>query len=138
MINRFKGEYHFLSNFFKCSIKDSQGRIWSSVEAWFQAMKCAYTPNQDDFIYLSAVEARKLGRRVRLRSDWHEVRLSIMKEIVHAKFTQNEDLRERLLDTGDNELIEGNTWGDSFWGVCRGKGQNHLGNILMAIREKLR
>tara|TARA_Y100000034_G_C6567824_1_gene245972 strand:- start:117 stop:422 length:306 start_codon:yes stop_codon:yes gene_type:complete len=101
-------------------------------------MKCAYTPNQDDFIYLSAVEARKLGRRVRLRSDWHEVRLSIMKEIVHAKFTQNEDLRERLLDTGDNELIEGNTWGDSFWGVCRGKGQNHLGNILMAIREKLR
>ncbi len=54
-----------------------------------------------------------------------------------SKFTRHFDLREKLLATGDRKLVEGNTWGDTFWGVCRGNGKNHLGKILMKIRAEL-
>lgn len=61
-----------------------------------------------------------------------------MHDLVLRKFTAHPDLTELLLVTGDAELIEGNTWGDTTWGVCRGKGENLLGKILMAVRETLR
>ena len=61
-----------------------------------------------------------------------------MYEIVKAKFEQNEDLRKRLINTGDEELIEGNTWGDKIWGKVKGEGQNNLGKILMRVRKELR
>ena len=61
-----------------------------------------------------------------------------MYDICFKKFSQSEELKKKLLDTGDQELIEGNYWNDTFWGVCEGKGQNHLGKILMQIREELR
>lgn len=61
-----------------------------------------------------------------------------MHDIVRAKFEQNPDLRQKLLSTGSEELIEGNTWGDTFWGVCKGSGQNWLGRILMFVRDEVR
>ena len=63
-----------------------------------------------------------------------------METAVHAKFTQNVELKELLLETGDSELIEGNTWGDREWGVDlkTNEGQNKLGKILMKVRESLR
>ena len=60
-----------------------------------------------------------------------------MYEIVKDKFSRNPELRVKLLNTGDIELIEGNYWGDTFWGVCNGKGENHLGKILMRVRKEL-
>ena len=72
-----------------------------------------------------------------MRSDWDHVKIAIMKEAVRLKF-EYPTLRGMLLDTGDAELVEGNTWGDRFWGVCDGEGDNHLGKILMHTREMLR
>jgi len=60
-----------------------------------------------------------------------------MTDLVRQKFS-NPQLAKQLLDTKDFELIEGNTWGDTFWGVCSGKGQNNLGKILMQIRNELK
>jgi len=60
--------------------------------------------------------------------------------VVLAKFLGNGDLRDQLLATGDAELVEGNTWGDTYWGVDSrsGKGENMLGKILMETREFLK
>ena len=74
-----------------------------------------------------------------MRPDWEQVKLGIMEEIVRAKFTQHPELAGRLLSTGDLQLVEGNAWHDTFWGVdlATGKGQNRLGLILMRIRAEL-
>ncbi|MDE7478548.1 MAG: NADAR family protein, partial [Lachnospiraceae bacterium] len=76
--------------------------------------------------------------RVKLRHDWEKVKFDIMYEICKAKFSQNEELREKLIATGKVRLEEGNTWGDKIWGTVNGKGQNNLGKILMRVREELR
>jgi predicted NAD-dependent protein-ADP-ribosyltransferase YbiA (DUF1768 family) len=60
-----------------------------------------------------------------------------MEGLVRQKFSKDPVLRQRLLDTGDQDLVEGNTWGDTFWGVCRGQGSNWLGRILMDVRAEL-
>ncbi len=73
---------------------------------------------------------------MKLRSDWEQVKVRIMKEICKAKFDQNETLRQQLLATGNEPLEEGNTWGDRIWGTVDGVGQNHLGKILMEIRKE--
>ena len=92
------------------------------------------------FSELAPSSAKHKGRMVALRPDWEAVKLSIMEEIVFAKFSQNEDLREMLLSTGEAELKEGNSWNDLVWGVSpkTGKGRNNLGKILMKVREELR
>tara|TARA_R110000824_G_scaffold398843_1_gene603457 strand:+ start:35 stop:454 length:420 start_codon:yes stop_codon:yes gene_type:complete len=136
MINSFTGQYRWLSNFWSCTIIDKDGNTWLSAEAAFQACKCNNPQERDQFISLSAGEARKLGRRVSMRTDWNDIRLSVMESIVRRKFTQNKDLQRKLLDTGTQELVEGNPWGDTFWGMCKGRGHNHLGKILMRIREE--
>jgi ribA/ribD-fused uncharacterized protein len=78
-----------------------------------------------------------------LRADWEETRLDIMYDILKAKFTQNPEIRQKLLDTGDTMLIEGNTWCDNFWGSCtcpdckRKEKKNMLGKLLMRLRTEL-
>ena len=71
-----------------------------------------------------------------MRPDWEQVKVEKMVEAVFLKFTKNPDLAKRLIATGHVELIEGNTWGDEFWGrhIVTGKGENMLGRILMALR----
>ena len=90
-----------------------------------------------DFCGLNPQAAKRLGRRVELRPDWESVKYDVMYQVCKAKFTQNPNLLERLLATGDAELVEGNTWGDQVWGVCKGVGENHLGKTLMRIRAEL-
>ena len=60
-----------------------------------------------------------------------------MRDLLRQKFAR-EPLRSQLLATGEAKLIEGNHWGDTFWGVCRGQGENHLGMLLMKAREEIR
>lgn len=87
---------------------------------------------------LSCPEAKRLGGRIPIRHDWEQVKLDVMEAILRDKFTRHHDLQAWLLDTGNRELVEGNTWGDRFWGVCGGVGENHLGRLLMKIRAELR
>lgn len=138
VISAFQGEYRFLSNFWDSPVT-YQGLTYKNNEAAFQAQKSLRQEEKLPFTAMDPAEAKSRGRQIGLRPDWEEVKLGIMEEIVRAKFTQNHALRQQLLDTGDRELREGNSWHDTFWGVDlrTGKGENHLGKILMKVRSEL-
>lgn len=135
-ITRFVGKYEFLSNMYPV-ILHLNGELYPSAEHAFQAMK-----SLDKDVRLgmsvcpSAKEAKRAGRRIKLRPDWEEVKVDIMYQVLKAKFA-DPTLAQLLKETGEEELIEGNTWGDTFWGVCRGKGRNELGKLLMRVRTEL-
>lgn len=137
MINSFKGKYYFLSNFYSAPVT-YDGLTFQNNEAAFQAAKCINPELRKQFINLNPSEAKRSGRRVKLRSDWEQVKVGIMRDICKAKFEQNENLRQQLIATGSEPLEEGNTWGDRIWGTVDGVGQNHLGKILMEIRNEYR
>jgi ribA/ribD-fused uncharacterized protein len=135
MIDSFKGEYEFLSNFYPATVS-YEGEVYPSVEHAFQAAK-TLNPQMRLKIRLSnASGAKKLGRQLDLRADWETVKVDVMRELLKAKFSDPE-LRAKLKATGEEPLVEGNWWGDTFWGVCRGQGDNHLGVLLMEIRDSL-
>ena len=131
--------YQFLSNFYEARIEYG-GLTYGSSEAAFQAQKCLTEEEKLRFTEMGPGRSKGAGRRVQLRPDWNDVKLGIMEEIVRAKFAQHPELAARLLATGDKTLVEGNRWGDAFWGVDMGTGQgeNHLGKILMKVREELK
>lgn len=135
-IDAFRGKYYFLSNFSSYPVT-YEGLTYQNNEAAFQAMKVKDPKKRESFTHLPPNKAKAKGRRLPLRSDWEKVKDQYMYEIVLAKFSQNEDLKQKLLDTGNALLIEGNNWNDCYWGVCRGRGQNKLGKILMRVRKEL-
>ena len=151
MILKFDGEFRFLSNFWPAQVV-LDGQRYASVEAAYQAAKSL------DEGFREAVRAcgedskmvKKLGKTMRwrdingelhstrLRPCWDdEFKLQLMNKLVRQKF-QIPALKAQLLATGEQELEEGNWWGDLFWGVCKGEGENHLGKILMEVRAELR
>lgn len=139
-IESFREPYDFLSNFYNCRIIYKGITYWNA-EAAYQAQKCP--KRAEEFCNLLGSEAKKLGRLVEIRSDWEDIKLDIMEEVVTEKFCQNSDLMEKLLATDELYIEEGNWWGDTFWGVCTNKkmdhvGKNHLGKILMEVRTKER
>ena len=138
-IGSFRGKYYFLSNFFPAEVTYN-GLTYQNNEAAFQAQKTYSKEERIEFTTLEPRDAKRRGRRVRLRRDWEQVKDRIMEEIVRAKFSQNEELKEQLLATGDAQLVEGNRWNDRYWGVDirSGVGENHLGKILMKVRSELR
>lgn len=135
-VDSFTGPYQFLSNFFI----EPDG---SFVEYEYQRAKCSEWHDRNRFDeamekrILTPAKAKQWGRRVKIREDWEDVRVSIMLFYVTKKYTDHEDLRILLRLTDDMQLIEGNTWGDTFWGKCGGKGLNILGDIHMQIRSQL-
>lgn len=135
MINEFRGKYYFLSNFYEAPVTWN-GLTYLNNEAAFQSAKTF--SDRECFTNLDPSSAKKLGRKVQLRSDWENVKDDVMYEICKAKFSQNTELKKRLLSTGNENLEEGNTWGDKIWGTVHGIGENRLGKILMRIREELR
>jgi ribA/ribD-fused uncharacterized protein len=138
-ISSFSFEYRFLSNFYPCQV-ELDGVIYSSVEHAYQAAKTLNMEERKPFHQtpaISAAESKKLGRKLTLRPDWDDVKLQVMEDLLLQKFAAPK-LREKLLQTGDQLLVEGNYWGDTFWGVDHKKGGlNHLGQLLMKIRKKL-
>ena len=138
-ITSFRGDYDFLSNFYEAPV-EYDGLIYGNNEAAFQAQKCMTAEEKQIFTECRPSKAKSKGRQVQLRPDWEDVKVGIMEEIVRAKFRQNPILASWLLATGDRKLIEGNTWHDVCWGVDAktGEGENHLGKILMKIRDELR
>lgn len=150
-ITRFWGAYGFLSNFYRHPFR-YQGFTWPTAEHAFQAEKCAIGSDAQTILHLKTpAEAKAYGRKVLKRKNWeiedNELnRVNTMKNILRAKFriwqpdqaTKN-PLAKRLVLTGDRELIEGNTWGDTFWGQCPiGEGENMLGKLLMQVRSEIK
>lgn len=139
MINEFKGDHRFLSNFYMTEVM-FEGVIYPSSEHAYMAAK---TTNEAARWMIrnctSAADAKKAGRQVQLRDGWEAMKQQVMYTILTDKFTRNPVLREKLLATGDQELIEGNWWNDKIWGVClkTNQGQNLLGKTLMQIRSEL-
>lgn len=147
MINKFEGKNFFLSNFYPVSINIKIDGLWftcPTVEHVFQASKtinieeqrkiaCAPTPGK----------AKQLGRKVALRYDWEDIKVDVMRQLIMQKFA-DADLRQQLLDTNDEELIEGNWWHDNFWGDCycdkcaEITGKNILGELLMDERKRIK
>jgi ribA/ribD-fused uncharacterized protein len=136
MIPEFQGEHRFLSNFPDAEVMWG-GMKFPRVENAYQAAKCRDKEDMKKFLTISAGEAKRLGRTIPIRPDWEEMKLRVMEMLVSEKFHNIPEYREKLLATGDEELVEGNAWGDTFWGVCKGVGENHLGKILMKIRKEI-
>lgn len=147
VVKEFRGEYAFLSNFY-------EGRFtWRGVEFptgehAFSYAKGFFAPSYtgaEQQAYFDAVlnsptpsKAKYQGRSVPLNvSEWDKRKVQYMREIVHARFAEDlsgQALAGRLINTGAMMLVEGNNWGDTFWGRCEGKGFNTLGVILMEER----
>lgn len=137
-IDRFFGPYRFLSNFYPAEVL-YEDILYKSSEAAFQAAKTTDIHLKKVMRGMSPAEAKHHGNALLpRRKDWDEVKFKIMSEIVLNKFSQNEELKQKLLDTGFAYLEEGNTWNDTYWGVCNGEGKNKLGLILMRTRDILR
>lgn len=137
VVDRFIGQYSWLSNFHFSPITTPTCTI-STVEHGYQAAKAT---NKVDFLKIIAAPtpgaAKRLGKTIKIRKDWESIKIGVMLELLRLKFV-DPTLRQLLLDTGDAKLIEGNWWGDKFWGVCNGEGRNMLGTLLMNVREELR
>ena len=147
VISKFEGEYDFLSNFYPSKIiydiDDGHIIYAPTIEHAFQAAK-TFNPLEESDILIAPTpgKAKRLGRKCELRKDWEEVKDNVMRKFLCKKFAIPE-LRQKLLDTGDAYLIEGNYWHDNHFGICycekcKGKGENILGQLLMDIRKEIR
>ena len=115
------------------------GKVYPSSEHAYQAAKTLDEEERDQVrIAPTPGDAKRRGRRVTMRKDWDRIKRRVMFKLVMDKFTRNEPLKKKLLETGNDSLVEDNTWGDTYWGVYNGKGKNHLGKILMRVRRELR
>lgn len=135
MIKELTGQYRFLSNFWSCFI-DWEGDRYPSVENAYQAAKCRKSSDRHQFVSIKASEAKRLGQVIEMNPVWESMKLDVMYELVKQKFTEPR-LKQMLLETGDEDIQEGNWWGDRFWGTVNGVGANHLGKILMRVRSEL-
>lgn len=136
VIDSFTGKYEFLSNFY-IAPRSYEGVLYPTAEHLYQSLKTTDADLRRAFGILRSPQAAKaLGRKVPLRPDWNEYRIEAMTMCLALKFSFD-DLGTRLVGTGAATLIEGNTWNDTFWGVCNGVGENHLGLLLMERRAYL-
>ena len=140
MINEFKGKYYFLSNFYNAPIM-YEGLLYQNNESAFQSAKVTDIEKRKQFCSKDPSTAKKKGRNVTLRHDWEKIKANVG-EMIFINSDNDpcgcNDKAGRKLDTGDKELVEGNVWNDVYWGVCRGRGKNMLGKILMKVRKELR
>ena len=137
IIDCFDGEYRFLSNFDMTPVH-FDGIDCRTSESAFQMMKTTDLTLRKKIGMSHPSEAKRLGRHLVLREDWEDIKDRIMLELITAKFIQHPELAQKLLDTKEAELIEGNNWNDTYWGVCNGIGKNQLGKTLMYVRDLLR
>lgn len=135
-ITEFHNANRWLSNFHTSPLT-FEGVRYQTVEHAYQCQK-TLDPKERKLILKETFpgKAKLAGRKVTMRDDWDSVKLQVMLEIVRVKFTDPE-LKAKLIATGDAKLVEGNNFGDCFWGICKGSGENHLGQILMQVRSEL-
>lgn len=132
----FKGEFRWLSNFALVKVTHG-GLTFDSVEHAYQAAKTT------DPRFRAQIQAcvfpgyaKRMGKRAPPRGDWDSIKLAVMLDLTRQKFSDR-IYRQLLLETGEEEIIEGNHWGDVYWGVCNGVGENHLGKIIMQVRKEI-
>ena len=136
-ITAFKDKHRFLSNFTPAKV-EFDGVQYDTVEHAYQAAKTIDKGEREKIRAACAPGvAKRLGQKVTIRPDWEQIKVKVMYDLVSEKFSRYPVLKQFLLDTGSEEIIEGNHWNDTFWGVCNGVGENHLGKILMKVREEL-
>jgi len=142
-VTNFQGTYRFLSNFSPSPISLA-GLEFPTIEHAYQSAKTLDSAwRQFTDPQLTPGQAKRLGRSLVLRPDWEDVKLTVMEDLLRMKF-KHPDLKQKLLNTGDALLIEGNNWGDTFWGAVdiekdgSWTGENHLGRLLMKIRGELK
>ena len=135
MINQFKDKNSYLSNSYMTYVY-YDGNTYCNAESAYQAAKLSNKTQRQPFFSMNPKEAKRRGMRLSPREGWDKMRDQVMYEICNTKFQDNPHLLKKLLSTGDEELINTNGEGDTYWGVCRGKGENKLGKILMRIREE--
>lgn len=137
-IDRFHGEFRWLSNFYLSPINDLRGHAYPSLEHAYQAAK-ATTEAERIFIASAPTpkKAKHRGSKLKPPANWDVRKIDVMRWLLRQKFAPGSPLAQRLLETGNRELEEGNDWGDRVWGVCAGEGQNQLGRLLMELRNEL-
>lgn len=139
-IDCFRGEYFWLSNTYESPLHVPGGLSFRSAEHAYQWCKTDNDWWQDRIRNAEhPLIAKKIANHPKcpILPNWDDIKVRVMERVVYYKFN-DPVLREKLLDTGDAYIEEGNTWGDTFWGVCKGVGENNLGKILMKTREKFR
>lgn len=119
-ILQFQGQYRWLSNFWLTPIFFN-GHVYPSAENAYQASK-APADRQKEFISITPGQSKRLGRLVKIPNNWENIKVKIMGEIISNKFKIGSELADKLTNTGNSKLVEGNNWGDIFWGVCNGIG----------------
>lgn len=131
----FRDNYAFMSNMYPVDIEyeiDGRTLSFTCAEAAFQAAKCP--KRAAEFTRISGYAAKRLGRKVKLRPDWEDVKIRVMAEVLMAKFGRNLDLMDKL-ERVSGPIVEDNSWHDTFWGQCDGKGENWLGRLLEQVKE---
>jgi ribA/ribD-fused uncharacterized protein len=136
-VNGFFGEFRFLSNFTPALVRLG-GCVYPSIEHAYQAAKSTDSDLRLAFqnTALTSGQAKRLGKTLIVRPDWEDIKLKVMLGLLRQKFAKPQYAQLLLATTGD--LVETNTWGDRYWGVCNGLGSNHLGKLLMQVRDELR
>jgi len=137
VIDRFDGNNRWLSNFVHSPVL-LDGMKFPTVEHAYQAAKTKDLYERSEILHVSSPgKAKRLGRRVTIRKDWDTFKLEVMEYLIRQKFNIP-SFKRLLLSTGNAALIEGNNWHDTYWGVCNDSGHNHLGKIIMKVREELK
>lgn len=142
MITSFSGENRFLSNFWPAKVMFGP-YMYPTVEHAFVAGK---TLDEGKRKIIrdepSPGKVKRYGKKLVLVENWEEEKYDFMYKLVFQKFNSHQDLKQKLFDTGDQELIEGNAWGDKYWGCVWQEnwwtGENNLGKILMDVRKTLK
>lgn len=146
-IIEFKNEYRFLSNFYFLEYQIIyQGICYNSVENAYQAQKTNDLNIKLQISRMTPAASKKFARSINMRKDWDDIKLVVMKKFVEEKFLASLELKRKLIDLKDYEIIEGNFWHDNYWGICYckkcapggiGNGKNMMGKILMDLRDSI-
>ena len=136
---------------FSMAVVTLDGIAYMDVESAYQAAKTLDQAQRDRIWNASTPgEAKRLGRKVTMRSDWEDIKVGVMRDLLRQKFSPYQSAGSaarlvELLATGDEEMVEGNDWHDNWWGDCKcgrpecsAPGLNWLGRLLMEIREEFR
>lgn len=121
-----------------------KGMYFSTPEAFYQSMKTQNKKLRKEISLMSAAESKKAGRALKVRDNWEEMKLAVMYHALKYKFRLDTTWGVKLLETGDEGIVEWNNWHDNIWGDCICLkcedivGTNHLGKLLMRIRTELK